>query len=632
MRSIFTSSLHVLVALLALVHPRLLTSTADSQDIQLRLAIDYADIVKYKLDSVDKIIGNALAFLRRTRGNPKRHNRHVFELMLSALRSQIEPQLDQFVPHGSKSEGHKIEIFFPMEFMRELYGEDAFAEVEHVVVKKPEVQPPSSPPLPLHQDELGDSEEQQSQAIMDFPIAVSSPYATVIDHDLIMRRVGLESFIDFVPSLCDSHAEKVLSLVEELDLPSHFNRYNCVQLVHEFAYHRAKGKWTERAVLEEFFFALIEIPPEEEERWMADDLVVNGEWLGGTHICRWNGITCGSTIVGPGPRGLEKNGDDANCAVVRGVKTCKKTRCNGRMDVDELLGIPCPPKTSVTKIDLTSIPRMSGTLIDNLHMLTNLHRLNLMKNNIRGTVPESFSELKKLEFLDVSENRMTSQLPRNLPSTLEEVWFENNSFTGQIPNDFDRFKNLRFIDMSNNQFTGTIPMYFTEMTRLNSLVLAGNKLTGSIPDFHSEEMDVLDFSDNKLTGLPNILPPDLSELKLGSNKLGGPFPDSKMFETLTLLNITGNDFTGKVPTNLDLEDSEEYLKMWKSFGCDISTLCQPGHDILCSPGYFSPVGAVSELGRKFMSEQKEFAGLVVSHLLTSLLPPLNHSLPTMPLE
>ncbi len=601
MRSIFTSSLYVLVAMLALVHPRLVpTSAADPQDIQLRLALDYADIVKYELDSVDKIIGNAMAFLRRTRGIPNKHNRQVFELMLSALRSQIEPQLDQFAPSGSKGESQKIEIFFPLEFMRELYGDDAFAEV----VENPDIQPPPSPPL--HQDEVGSNDEQQSQAVMETPTVVASPYATFIDHDAILRRVGLETtaFANFLPSICDSHAEKVLSLVEELNLPSNFNTYGCARLVHEFAHHRAKGKWTERAVLEEFLFALLDVSPEEEERWMTDDLVVNGEWLRGNDICRWNGITCGSTIVGPGPRGLEKKGDDANCAVVGGVKTCKKTRCNGRMDVDELLGIPCPPNTAVTKIDLTSIPRMSGTLIHNLWMLSDLHRLNLMKNNIRGTVPESFSELKKLEFLDVSDNRMTSQLPRNLPSTLEEVWFENNFFTGQIPDDFDRFENLRFIDMSNNQFTGTIPTYFTEMTRLNSVVLAGNELTGSIPDFDSEEMDVLDFSDNKLTGLPNIFPPDLSELKLGSNEFRGPFPDSTMFESLTLLNVTGNEFTGEVPTNLDLEDSEEYLKVWNSFGCDKSTLCQPGHDILCSPGYFSPVGAVSELGRKFISEWK----------------------------
>ena len=146
---------------------------------------------------------------------------------------------------------------------------------------------------------------------------------------------------------------------------------------------------------------------------------------------------------------------------------------------------------------------------------------------------------------------MTSQLPRNLPSTLEEVWFENNAFTGSIPDDFSRFEALRFIDMSNNQLTGTIPSYFAEMTRLNSLALAGNKLTGSIPDFDAPGMDVLDFTDNKLTGMPDIFPPDLSELKLGSNQLKGPFPDSKLFETLTLLNVTGNDFTGEVPTKLE---------------------------------------------------------------------------------
>eukprot|EP00986_Skeletonema_menzelii_P005606 scaffold2086_cov149-Skeletonema_menzelii.AAC.3 len=443
--------------------------------------------------------------------------------------------------------------------------------------------PPPSPPV--HQDELGgNGNEQQFTAVME-TTRDPSPYATFIDHDTILQSLGWEttSFADY-PSVCDSDAKRVLMpLIPELGLPNSFIRYDCERLVQDLKHHRMTGRWSERAVLEEFFFALTDIPPEDEVVWSEVGLVSSGKWLSDSDHCNWDGITCGSTTIGPGARGMDD--DDA-----------RKSRCHGKMDVDQLLDIPCPPKTAVTKIDLTSIPRLNGTLINNLYMLTNLHRLNLMKNKIQGSVPASFSEFKKLEFLDVSDNRMSSQLPRNLPSTLEEVWFENNNFTGHIPHDFERFKNLRFIDLSNNQISGTIPGYFTDMSRLNSLVLAGNKLTGSIPDFHAPAMDVLDFSDNKLTEMPDIFPPDLSELKLGSNKLKGPFPNLEVFESLDLLNVTGNEFTGEVPTELDLDDSDEYLNLWLSFGCDKSTLCKPGHDILCSPGYFSPVGAVSELG------------------------------------
>jgi hypothetical protein len=627
MRVTISSSLHVfLAALFAL----LLLPSAARQEVQMRLALEYADIVRLGLDSVDKILNNAMAFLANAKGRPNPNKEKEMELMLSHLRSQIEAQIDQL------GYGGEIQIFYPLQYVQELYGDEKkvvwMSDIMNAFIK-PDSQPPPSPPG-FKKWACNDQ-----SAVMETK-RDTSQYATIIDHGAILQRMGWENtiFADY-PSVCDSNTKEVLpSLLGELNLPSSFQRYNCERLMQDLKHHRLTGRWSERAVLEEFFFALTGIPPEEEERWRSVGLVSSGKWLSDGDHCDWDGITCGSTTVGAGARGMEDDDDDdddANCAVVAGVKTCKakKTRCDGKMDVDQILNIPCPPKTSITKIDLTSITYLSGTLISNLYMLTNLHRLNLMENQIQGTVPASFSEFKKLEFLDVSDNQMTSQLPRNLPSTLEEVWFENNAFTGSLPDDFQRFKNLRFIDISNNQITGTIPSYFTEMIRLNSLALAGNKLTGSIPDFELPSLDVLDFSDNKLTEMPDMFPPNLSELKLGSNQLKGPFPDSNLFVTLTVLNVTGNDFTGQVPTNLDLDDNELYVNLWRSFGCDKSTLCQPGHEILCSPGYFSPAGAVSELGRKLVfcysvSVCSRDCG-PSSHLL---LLPLFHSLSSMPLE
>ncbi|KAL7447218.1 hypothetical protein ACHAXM_011210 [Skeletonema potamos] len=584
-----SSPLVLLAALFAL----LLLPSAARQDIQMRLALDYDDIVRLDLDSVDKILTNVMSFLANAKGRPKPNKQNEMKLMLSDLRSQIEAQIDQL------GYGGEIQIFYPLQYVQELYDDEnaVWIDADHIVIK-PDSQPPPSPPGYKKYKKWAYNEQS---ALIETK-RDTSPYATVIDHDAILQSLGWENaiFADY-PSYCDSNTKEILPpLLGRLNLPNSFRRYNCDRIMQDLKHHRLTGRWSERAVLEEFFFAVTGIPPGEEERLKSVGLVASGKWLSDVNHCDWDGITCGSTTVGPGARGMmeEEDDDDANCAVVAGVKTCKvkKTRCDGKIDVDQFLNIPCPPKTSVTKIDLTSISYLSGTLISNLYMLTNLHRLNLMKNQIHGTLPASFSEFKKLEFLDVSNNQMTSQLPPNLPSTLEEVWFENNAFTGSLPDDFGRLKDLRFIDISNNQITGTIPFYFSEMTRLNSLALASNKLTGSIPDFELPGLDVLDFSDNKLTEMPNIFPPNLSELKLGSNQLKGPFPNSNLPVTLSVLNVTGNNFTGVVPTQLDLDDDESYLNLWRSFGCDERTLCQPGHDILCSPGYFSPAGAVSELG------------------------------------
>ena len=448
-------------------------------------------------------------------------------------------------------------------------------------------------------------------SLLKLPKIDTSSFSPVIDHDVILQGLGGlrqypgHSYEDDQGAYIDSI---MVTLVQNGTVPNSFQRYDAGRMMEELKLHRSTGRWSERAVLEEFFFAVAGIGPEDEKRWKSIGLVTSGKWLSGdvsgADHCKWEGVTCGSTTVGPGLLGMEDDDDDdANCAIVAGVKTCKakKTRCDGTMDTDEILDVSCPPKDMVTKIDLTSIPYLNGTLISNLYMLSGLHRLNLMKNNMYGTVPPSFSEFKFLEFLDVSDNHLTSTLPLNLPNTLEEVWFENNKFTGSVPDDLDRLEELRFIDISNNQITGTIPSYFTKMTRLYSIALAGNKLTGSIPNFDMPSLDVLDFADNMLTGMPEIFPPSLNELLLGSNLLKGPFPYEKYLESLSQLNVTGNDFTGEVPTTIQMDlddDSQLYYKLWLSFGCDKSTLCKPGHNILCSPGYFSPFGAISELGRK----------------------------------
>ena len=448
-------------------------------------------------------------------------------------------------------------------------------------------------------------------SLLELPKIDTSSFSPVIDHDVILQGLGglrhypEHSYEDDQGAYIDSIT---VTLIQNGTVPNSFQRYDAGRMISELKLHRRTGRWSERAVLEEFFFAVTGVAPEDEKRWKSIGLVTSGKWLSGdvsgADHCKWEGVTCGSTTVGPGLLGMEDDDDDdANCAIVAGVKTCKakKTRCDGTMDTDEILDVSCPPKDMVTKIDLTSIPYLNGTLISNLYMLSGLHRLNLMKNNMYGTVPPSFSEFKFLEFLDVSDNHLTSTLPLNLPNTLEEVWFENNKFTGSVPDDLDRLEDLRFIDISNNQITGTIPSYFTKMTRLYSIALAGNKLTGSIPNFYMPSLDVLDFADNKLTGMPDIFPPSLNELLLGSNLLKGRFPDEEYLESLSQLNVTGNDFTGEVPTTIQMDiddDSQLYYKLWLSFGCDKSTLCKPGHNILCSPGYFSPFGAISELGRK----------------------------------
>lgn len=601
----------------------------DEQQVTLRHNED-SSVRNNELNTVEKLLNNAteLVINAKAKGRSMTKKEQDLETLLHGTRAKIEEGLTEAGVLSSIESGDTRLILSSLhpDLLDTLYDTvvDIITATENGDQKEEDIgtSADSSGPadsqstLPYSPD--WDKEKGSIRigvdsyySLLKLPKIDTSSFSPVIDHDVILQGLGGlrqypgHSYEDDQGAYIDSI---MVTLVQNGTVPNSFQRYDAGRMMEELKLHRSTGRWSERAVLEEFFFAVAGIAPEDEKRWKSIALVTSGKWLSGdvsgADHCKWEGVTCGSTTVGPGLLGMEDDDDDdANCAIVAGVKTCKakKTRCDGTMDTDEILDVSCPPKDMVTKIDLTSIPYLNGTLISNLYMLSGLHRLNLMKNNMYGTVPPSFSEFKFLEFLDVSDNHLTSTLPLNLPNTLEEVWFENNKFTGSVPDDLDRLEDLRFIDISNNQITGTIPSYFTKMTRLYSIALAGNKLTGSIPNFDMPSLDVLDFADNKLTGMPDIFPPSLNELLLGSNLLKGPFPDEKYLESLSQLNVTGNDFTGEVPTTIQIDiddDSQLYYKLWLSFGCDKSTLCKPGHNILCSPGYFSPFGAISELGRK----------------------------------
>lgn len=616
--------------------PLLAPSIAFGEE-QVTLRHNEDSCVRNELNTVEKLLENATELLinAKGKGSSMTKNEQVLETLLHGMRAKIEEGLtkagvsmDNLTSTNQEESGGTRLILSSLnpDLLDTLYDTvaDIIAATENGDQKEEDVGTSAdSSGLADSQSTLPYSPDWDKEkgsisigvdsyySLLELPKIDTSSFSPVIDHNVILQGLGglrqypQDSYEDDQGAYIDSI---MVTLLQNGTVPNSFQRYDAGRMMEELKLHRSTGRWSERAVLEEFFFAVAGVAPEDEKRWKSIGLVTSGKWLSGdvsgADHCKWEGVTCGSTTVGPGLLGMEDDDDDdANCAIVAGVKTCKakKTRCDGTMDTDEILDVTCPPKDMVTKIDLTSIPYLNGTLISNLYMLSGLHRLNLMKNNMYGTVPPSFSEFKFLEFLDVSDNHLTSTLPLNLPNTLEEVWFENNKFTGSVPDDLDRLEDLRFIDISNNQITGTIPSYFTKMSRLYSIAIAGNKLTGSIPNFDTPSLDVLDFADNMLTGMPDIFPPSLNELSIGSNLLQGPFPDEKYLESLSQLNVTGNNFTGEVPTTIQMDlddDSQLYYKLWLSFGCDKSTLCKPGHNILCSPGYFSPFGAISELGRK----------------------------------
>jgi hypothetical protein len=59
--------------------------------------------------------------------------------------------------------------------------------------------------------------------------------------------------------------------------------------------------------------------------------------------------------------------------------------------------------------------------------------------------------------------------------------FGRNQLTGTLPEDFERFVELRHLHLDHNQFVGTIPDTFPSIGSLETITLNHNKLTGEVP-------------------------------------------------------------------------------------------------------------------------------------------------------
>ncbi|KAL6180474.1 hypothetical protein ACLB2K_047137 [Fragaria x ananassa] len=121
--------------------------------------------------------------------------------------------------------------------------------------------------------------------------------------------------------------------------------------------------------------------------------------------------------------------------------------------------VTCNNENSVTRVDLGNA-NLTGSLVTQLGVLTNLQYLELYSNNITGPIPDELGSLQNLVSLDLYLNNLYGDIPGTLGS-LEKLRFlrlNNNSLTGKIPATLTKIKSLQVLDLSNNNLTGDIPV------------------------------------------------------------------------------------------------------------------------------------------------------------------------------
>ncbi|KAL7510061.1 hypothetical protein ACHAXN_006999 [Cyclotella atomus] len=415
----------------------------------------------------------------------------------------------------------------------------------------------------------------------------SKKVSSQINHEDILKKMMSNSYSKVMS--CSS------MLYDELrgSVPISLCRYPCFYLLEELGHHQKTGMWSEKTVLEEAFFLLLGLNEKQilnVTNWQTHPLVEFDTWLKEPDHCSWGGVTCGITTFGVGPGNQENTFDEAQSDSVdeclnSSLKVRQRNRCDGSRKLDWWTCQPCPPSNKVTKLDLTMLD-FTGVLSENLYMLTQLRRLNVMGNSIVGGIPDTYQQFEHIEFIDVSKNGMEGPLPDHLPVSLIELWLEENRFTGNIPQCFANMKSLHYLDVSSNKLQGSIPSFIGNMTLLNSLYLSRNQFTGQIPEFQpTVYLRVLDLSHN---ALESTLPVSVAQsiyaletLDLSSNRLTGTLPVFLHNTEQLKLNLTANRFIGAVPSALC------HGQYASKFGCDV---------VMCKAGKYSPSGAATYTG------------------------------------
>ncbi|RYH25605.1 hypothetical protein EON65_15370 [archaeon] len=193
------------------------------------------------------------------------------------------------------------------------------------------------------------------------------------------------------------------------------------------------------------------------------------------------------------------------------------------------------------------------------NMGTNLELLRGCVSGVTGTIPESICSNKKLYFLDILDNFLTGTLPPCL-STLPKLSIlqvEINMLTGRVDNVFDSQvqTSLKLVDISDNGFSGAFPAEVFKLPALTSLAAGKNCFHGNFPDtvcgsnaLRTMSLDGMGASDQCLITLWD--PFHLSNAYFGG-LMTGTIPSCVWsLPNITVLHMSGNGFTGQLPTHL----------------------------------------------------------------------------------
>ncbi|XP_028080735.1 probable LRR receptor-like serine/threonine-protein kinase At3g47570 [Camellia sinensis] len=194
---------------------------------------------------------------------------------------------------------------------------------------------------------------------------------------------------------------------------------------------------------------------------------------------------------------------------------------------------------------------------------------NLSMNNIQGTIPFTFGEMKGLQRLYLLGNELEGSIPDKIChlSNLGEIYLQNNKLSGSIPHCTGNLSHLQRLLLSSKKLNSSIPSSLWSLENLLNLNLSSNLLGVSLdPNIKAlKGLESMDLSSNNISGkiLDAIVAfQSLSSLNLSRNSFWGSIPESfGNLITLDSLDLSHNNLSGAIPKALEKLSHLKYLNL-----------------------------------------------------------------------
>lgn len=217
----------------------------------------------------------------------------------------------------------------------------------------------------------------------------------------------------------------------------------------------------------------------------ASRTVFSCELAGNAELCACNaaGATCNGISSCPVPSAAEQAGLVALYNAMPGLASAAKPWNPALVNTscyEKWTGVNCSFSSgNVVGIELAGL-NLAGSVPDGIRQLKNLDHVFLSQNRLDGTLPSGLNELASLRDLRLDGNNITGSVPSlsNLTS-LRQLWLQSNILNGSLPASFGSspFVSLR---LNGNQFSGAVPSLSSAVS-LQSLHLEDNAgLTGCL--------------------------------------------------------------------------------------------------------------------------------------------------------